>query len=332
MARIRRTLVHGAAVCAITAVLFVSGSEILLRAFYPQVTMFPRWEPSPAYGVVLPKNATMVHRRPGRWEFQYTINEDRCRGPRVPVTAVADDTVVVTLGDSYTMGMGVGDGEEFPAVLARELDDGYRVLNCGSPGWGLTQEVRRFYEFALQYSPRVVILQFCANDPEDGRRDAVTRVENNRFVFHSTSHGPNPIFNALSKYRLIQSSQLYALFRAWYESRRNAGRAHAAAVSKAEQDYIELLGAFARDLNARKIRLIMISVTGQLDEFPAIRVSVMALQDEKVLRYVEVADWFKGIDNFASPEGHRWGATAHAIVGKELARTVRESNAAADGR
>ena len=137
---------HGAAVCAITAVLFVSGSEILLRAFYPQVTMFPRWEPSPAYGVVSPKNATMVHRRPGRWEFQYTINEDRCRG-RASVTAVADDTVVVTRAILY-MGMGVGDGEEFPPCWHANWTTAIASSTARFAGLGLTQEVRRFYEFA----------------------------------------------------------------------------------------------------------------------------------------------------------------------------------------
>lgn len=270
----------------------------------------------------------MVHKRPGRWEFRYTINEDRCRGPRVPRKVNAAVQTVVTLGDSYTMGMGVNDGEEYPAVLARELGETYRVLNCGSPGWGLTQEIRRFYEFALDYSPNVVILQFCANDPDDGQRDKVTRFTQGSFVFEPTRHRPNTVFNALSSCRVVQSSQLYALVRGWYESRRESGRVRAELVSRAEADYTTLLEAFARNLNSRGIRLFLISVNGQLDEFQAIRAAVHDLHGGGALQYVEAADWLKGAADRESPEGHRWGAAAHATLGRELAKVVRDSDTA----
>ncbi len=211
---------EAAVITIVTMLLVLSGTEVMLRLFHPQIVMFPRWEASPSYGVMLPRAVTMVHQRPGVWKFHYTINEDGCRGTRVPNNATSP--VVVALGDSYTMGIGVNDGEEYPAILAKELGDNFCVLNCGSPGWGLPQEVRRFHEFALKFDPEIVILQFCANDPEDGQRDDVTRIENDSFVFQNTTRRNNPIFAALSTNRLAQGSQVYALVRGWYESRRDA--------------------------------------------------------------------------------------------------------------
>ncbi|MDZ4861270.1 MAG: SGNH/GDSL hydrolase family protein [Candidatus Hydrogenedentes bacterium] len=325
MARnIRRRILEAAIIVFITGVLLVLGAEVLLRLFFPQVVMFPRWEASPAYGVALPRGATMVHARPGKWEFRYSINEDGCRGARLPAASDKSKPLIVTLGDSYTMGMGVNDGEEYPAILARALGNNFRVMNCGSPGWGLTQEVRRFHEFALHHEPDVVILQFCANDPEDGQRDAVTRFVNDGFVFQDTARRYNPVFAALSNYRFVQSSQLYAFIRGWYEIRRDAQVAHADTTNTVEQEYVSLLGAFARDLDRRKIPLIMISVNGQLDNFPVIRAGIETLDQNGLLEYIEVKDWFRGKANFESPEGHEWGAEAHAIIGRELARYVKQ--------
>lgn len=157
--------------------------------------LFPRWEANLQYGVVLPASTTMRHWRPGRWEYRYTIDGDRCRV--VYTGRPSDAPVIAVLGDSYAMGMGVNDDETFSAVLAAELGQQYRVLNCGSPGWGLTQEVRRFHEYALAYGPRMVVLQFCANDPEDGARDAVARYVEGRPVFSDTQRRFNPVFRAL---------------------------------------------------------------------------------------------------------------------------------------
>ena len=109
---------------AIALTLFVVSGEICLRLFFPQVLMFPRWQHDPAYGPVLPRSTTMIHERPGHWRFSYAINADRNRGPLVTTEQVRDDYCVVVLGDSYSMGIGVGDGEEYSAVMQDALGDG----------------------------------------------------------------------------------------------------------------------------------------------------------------------------------------------------------------
>lgn len=318
-----RALASTATIGLATLSLFLLLAEVGLRVFYPQVLLFPRWEHSDEYGILLPRNTTMLHRRPGHWEFRYTTNGYRCRGEPVPLSNVYDTHNIVVLGDSYGMGMGVDDGEEFPAVMARELGDAYRVINTSTPGWGLTQQIRRFYELGQLYRPRTIILQFCANDPADNLRDRVTHIEKGRFTFHDSRRSVNPVFKTLSRYRLVQASHLYAFVRAAYEARRDANVANASAPTDDETVYNELLELFAHDLREREINFVMIDVDAQLDKFPRTKARVQSLHAEGLLRYLDTVPWLAATSNYSSPEGHRWGVKAHQVIGVGLADSIR---------
>ena len=50
----------------------------------------------------------------------------------------------------------------------------------------------------------------------------------------------------------------------------------------------------------------------------------MKLHNENMLSYYEVSDWFYGIENYNSAEGHAWGAKGHRIVGENLARILKQ--------
>src|SRR5437667_8092616 len=91
---------------------------------------------------------------------------------------------VVMLGDSATFGQGVNDGEEYPLVLAKQLAGEASVVNLRVPSFGLTHEIRTFYEFGLLFQPAVVVLQFSFNDPYDNFYEMVTTVQDGRFRFH----------------------------------------------------------------------------------------------------------------------------------------------------
>ncbi|GMU93237.1 MAG: hypothetical protein AMXMBFR4_22950 [Candidatus Hydrogenedentota bacterium] len=318
-----RALASTATIALTTVALFSLLAEVGLRVFYPQVLLFPRWEHSDEYGILLPRNTTMLHRRPGHWEYRYTINAYRCRGPYVSISNEYNTRNIVVLGDSYGMGMGVDDGEEFPAVMAAKLGDAYRVINTSTPGWGLTQQIRRFYEFGQLYRPRAVILQFCANDPADNLRDRVTRIEKGRFTFHDSQRSVNPVFKSLSRFRLVQASHLYALIRAAYEARRDANVANASAPTDDESVYNELLELFAHDLRESDIDFIVIDVDAQLDRFPGIKARVQSLHADGSLRYLDTVPWLAATSNYSSPEGHRWGAKAHQVIGEKLADSIR---------
>lgn len=316
----------------ITVVVMLVLGEVLVRVFSPTEYLYPRYQFSPEYGMLPFADVKMEHAVPGRFKFTYSTNADHCRGDRV----TPDDALptAVILGDSYSFGMGVDDGEEYPAVMRGALADRCQVLNLGSPGWGLTQEIRRFYDFGMAYEPDLVILQFCANDPDDNFANRVTRVTDNGFEFKNSDYSINALKKVLSR-SVIQKSQLYNYFRAiasraaqtWFVNRRQAQsvsetgaekRPDPGAVPPREAVYIELLDAFATDLDHRGIPLVMISVDEQLSRFPHIEETVHRLDQEGKLTYLEVLDWLSGAGEYRSPEGHVWGPRAHAVIGREL--------------
>jgi hypothetical protein len=275
----------------------------------------------------------MVHERPGQWRFIYTTNANQCRGELIPISNSYERQNVLVLGDSYSFGTGVNDDEVYAAVLSEELGDGYDTVNFSVGGWGLTQHIRRFYEFGRLYDPTVVIVQFCDNDPRDNYKNRVTTVENGKFVFSSSTFRLNFLKRFLSDSR-IQKSQLYNLIRdplymrfarpTLTDAMRRAGEADPDSVPVEQRFYNELLELFARDLNERGISLIVISVDGQMSAFPFIEEMVGELDSEGLLIYCEVLDWFEGKPHPKSPEGHVWGREAHRIIGTELAAVIRE--------
>lgn len=98
-----------------------------------------------------------------------------------------------------------------------------------------------------------------------------------------------------------------------------------------EQFYCDLLELFAADLAKSGVRLVMIAVNGQLEQAPHVENKVMDLAAEGLLEYVEVVDFFAGVSDYASPEGHRWGKKAHRILGEELSRYIMNGGAAEQG-
>jgi hypothetical protein len=311
--------------------------EIFLRVLSPQETMYPRPEFSPHYGFQRHRGTPVVHEAPGRWRFQYNINEYRYRGEAVPISNEYPTQNVVVLGDSYSLGFGVQDGEEYPAVMKRALGSDFEVINLGIGGWGLTQQIRRFYEFGQAYQPALVVLQFTSNDPQDNLTNRVTAVEDGRFVFNDSLAGVNRFKKYLSA-SLIQKSQLYNLFRdsayRLFASRtiadathdlegRNTGEDRSVPVE--ERFHAELLEAFATDLTRRGTPLLLIAVNRDLGQFPFIWEEVQRLEAEDKLAYCEVSDWLEGESDYDTPEGHLWGAKAHKLIGTGLASVVGDA-------
>lgn len=331
-----RTIAFVLKALAVLVICFIAG-EVFLFFVYPQVISYPRPEHALGYCFWLPDGARIVHQRQWHWKFIYTVNEDRCRGRRVTVSNRYTEPNVVVLGDSYAMGIGVNDGEEFPAVLDDRLGSEYSVINTGCAGWGLTQEIRRYYEFGQLYDPVAVVLQFSGNDPGDNVAYRAATVENGRFVFHNAGGRGSWIARRLSQSRLVQHSQIYNLLKNSAVAFRNArlakaigagGEVPAAATGAApphEMYYMDLVGLLAEDLHRRGVRLIMIDVGDQLARFPHIRAGVADLRDRGLIEYYSTAEWLEDVRDQGSPEGHVWGVAAHRRVGERLADVIRSN-------
>lgn len=310
--------------------------EFFIGTLNPQATMRPRREFSPAYGFLDYQNATIVHEMPGQWKFVYTTNQYRHRGRTTLISNVYDKPNIIVLGDSYTFGMGVNDGEEYASVMSGDLEDRFNVINLAVGGWGLTQQIRRYYEFGQLYVPKMVILQFSINDIEDNFNNKVTIIENDKFKFVDSKSSINWIKKYLSK-SFIQKIQMYNLLRNAvyiYFSERHIGNE----IKKYQDNnsnefifmqdfYIDLLDLFIKDLNKKDITILMISIENHLDQAEKIKKHIFDLDKRGLLQYIEVKNWLKNMSNYSSPEGHEWGKDAHYVVGTKLSEVIRRDYA-----
>jgi hypothetical protein len=327
----------------ISLLLVLAAGELLVRWLDPQATMLPRSRFSAAYGLEFHPNRVMVNELSGQWRFSYTTNAQGHRGPVLPLSNRYLRPNVVVLGDSYTFGYGIADGEEYPAQMRRLLGDSHDVVNLGVGGWGLTQEIRRYYELGRLYEPQVVVLQFTGNDPSDNQLYNVTRVEGGRLLFQDRDEDTAiSVVKRLLSESPLQRSHLYALARGhlYYLFRGReiaatpaahpaSAAAGAAPASQAEQQlYNELLETFARDLSARGVRLLLIAVDGHLALFPQIEARMRDLDARGLARFIDVDALFQRVPHDVSPEGH-WGPASHRSVAAAVVEAIRTPAAGA---
>jgi lysophospholipase L1-like esterase len=104
-------------------------------------------------------------------EFTMTLTTNSLgfRGPE-PNGAISDS--ILFLGDSFTLGYGVNDGEEFPARVAAALrerhgDRALPVVNAGIGDSGNGFWLRFLRSEAEATHPRLVVMQFLDNDLGD---------------------------------------------------------------------------------------------------------------------------------------------------------------------
>ncbi len=113
--------------------------------------------------------------KPGDFEYNnmefstyYHVNSEGFRGNENSLNFPE----IIYLGDSYTMGWGVEQSENFTDLLGKKLDK--KGLNLGIASYGTAREYRAF-ERIQHDSCKLVVLQFCPNDVNENR----AFVENN---------------------------------------------------------------------------------------------------------------------------------------------------------
>lgn len=132
---------------------------------------------------------------------------------------------IVFIGDSFTWGYDVEEGERFTNLLQEQIND-WDLLNLGVSGYGTDQSFILLKDCFDQYQPDIVFLTFCnMND----------RIENSSRVIYGGYYKPHflvqenkiqleglPVKKSyrylFSKYPVLSKSRLiYMLFRAFHE-------------------------------------------------------------------------------------------------------------------
>ena len=115
---------------------------------------------------------------------------------------VAKDTrpAIVCFGDSLTAGFGLDPGRSYPDLLQRELDSKgyrYRVVNMGVSG-DTTQDGLARLPMVLAEYPRIVVLEFGANDGLRGQPVSVAEQNQARMIEALQKAGPRVVLAGIT--------------------------------------------------------------------------------------------------------------------------------------
>lgn len=153
-------------------------AELILRFFVPVRAIGPSFTSyDSVYGKRLKKNFWGMRITP-EFTMLFSTNSLGFRGPE---PEFFPEQPILFLGDSFTMGYGVNDGDEFPELVRKKMmqRDGRAaapVINAGmgdnGQGWWL-KFLRREGKI---YKPLHVVLQISANDFEDNVKESLFKL------------------------------------------------------------------------------------------------------------------------------------------------------------
>ncbi|MFC1730865.1 SGNH/GDSL hydrolase family protein [candidate division KSB1 bacterium] len=140
--------------------------EIALWLFVPLRNVGPSFSVyDSVYGKRHKKNFTAI-RKSVEFTMRCHLNSLGFRGPE---PKSFPNTPILFIGDSYTEGYGVNDGEEFPELVRISINENNKnnripVVNAGIGNTGTAHWIKFLTLEGEKYNPRYIILQFSGND------------------------------------------------------------------------------------------------------------------------------------------------------------------------
>ena len=173
----KRQLGRQLATAGVATVAALLIGELLVRLLLdvPATPFLREWDPD--LGVRYKKNLSTKITRP---EFSVTFSTNS-RGFREPEPPPPLDGSVLFIGDSYTEGWGVNDGEDYPSLVRQELDERYGsgsipVVNAAMSASGQSRWLKLLRSDLRDCHPRLVVFQVCWNDCLDNLHEKQFRV------------------------------------------------------------------------------------------------------------------------------------------------------------
>jgi lysophospholipase L1-like esterase len=173
-------------------------------------------------------NLRLRFRRP---EFNALVQHDAegWRQPEPPRPSAPTSNILV-LGDSFTWGWGVSQGQVFTDLLQAALPATVAVYNRGVPGFGTAQEYLVLQRELAARTYDAVVLMFCINDLSDnlssrqGRRPYFELVDG---TLRPRNQPARPVINPVGQFlREHSRAYAYAQFQVELLKRRFSGEAN----------------------------------------------------------------------------------------------------------
>ena len=301
---------------------FTVGRIVPIRDVGPSFTQYDE-----NYGKRLKSNLQTVRHTP---EFTMTFSTNAL-GFRGEAMDALPERPVLFLGDSFTMGYGVNDGEEYPALMADYFDmvspnKKIPVLNTGLGNSGNGRWVKFINEYADEIQPQLVVMQVMANDFEDNSNENLFGLNENGGVFEFPVQPPSTqrkIQNVIEAVPGLASTNLVGLLRQVRFGSGGAGQAADAGVTDADPE-LELTLAILREAlelskaNDWPVVAMIVELTDNR------RDAVISLFEEYDILVIESPAKKDEPEFYYEIDGH-WNAAGHAEAARLLIDAV-ESN------
>lgn len=150
-------------------------NELTVRLFIPVRNVGPSFtEYDSVYGKSLKKSFSCERICPD-FRMEFTTNSLGHRGPEPPAFP---ERGILFLGDSFTEGYGVSDGEEFPALVRSALNRRYGpdvvpVVNAGIGNVGNGRWLKFLRREGKRYNPQLIVLQLMDNDFHENLQESL---------------------------------------------------------------------------------------------------------------------------------------------------------------
>jgi lysophospholipase L1-like esterase len=314
--------------------LALGACELAVRIFVPVRNVGPSFTVAdPYYGKVL-KRSFSARRITPEFTMRFTTNSDGFRGPEL---GSLSQRPILFLGDSFTEGYGVNDGEEFPALIRDALKAGAEavpVINAGLGDNGNGRWVKFLRHRAAQYNPLLVVVQICENDQQDNLDEGLFTVSPNGQLIELPVPLPGMerwAGGLLDRVPVVANSYLVGLFRevSWRGILARRGSNLGSGPANDSHDPSgELLQSLLLDemlricaANGWPVLVIIGSIpnpqAAKLEEFfskRGVRMVIIPTKEERP-------------DLFYRVDGH-WNAAGHRFVADRVLEAIRESNPA----
>jgi len=153
-------------------------------------------------------------------EYSYThrYNNDGLRNDSVPIAAKKNEIRFLTLGDSFTEGVGAPQDSTWPVLFQKQLankvsDTLYTVINGGVSGSDPFFELYLLKGVLLKYHPDIVIVAINASDINDiAERGGYERFASNGEVSLNDSPWWEPIYGSSIIFRMVVRNVFHYTF------------------------------------------------------------------------------------------------------------------------